>query len=274
MNLDIDKQTFDGIVYAAAGYSSSVFEAVEVEISYCENLLDLTLLSQGQSAVSTDSNLKRDCQTYVSCDAFLRRLRHFDLVLTDSGFGVVSSDHQAPASRERVNALEAQLKRRKEEAYCDILQALVQVNGWGNNPMVRHLFPTVVYHVREAEELTGKSDISADEWAALKRKFFDAGFKICGCTGQNFMEELIHCVMTNTPSDIQKTAIVFVKQTMATMVVNDENKPIQKEAVRRLLDWLEDNKDSFSSYTNSKEYAARHAETYQNKKDSPVFFFG
>ena len=274
MNLGIDKKLFDGIIYAAAGYSSSVFDAVQVEIHNCENQLDLTLFEEGKKAAGSDKCLMNDCRIYVCSDAFLRRLRHFDLVLTDSGFGVVSSDHQAPASRERVNALEAQLKRRKEEAYCDILQSLVQVSGWGNNPMVRHLFPTVVYHVREAEELTGKSDISADEWAALKRKFFDAEFKICGCTGQKFMEELIHCVMTNTSSDIQKTAIVLVKQTMATMVVNDDNKPVQKEAVRRLLDWLEDNKDSFSSYTNSKEYAARHAETYQNKKDSPVFFFG
>lgn len=216
----------------------------------------------------------RDCQIYVCCDAFLRRLRHFDLVLTDSGFGVVNSDHTAPASRERVNALETQLKRRREESYCDILQSLVKVNGWGNNPMARHLFQTVVYHIREAEQLTGKSDISADEWAALKRHFFDADFHISGCTGNAFMDELIRCVMNNNASDIQKTAISLVKQTMATMVVNDDKKPVQKEAIRRLLDWLEDNKDSFSSYTNSKEYAARHADTYQNKKDSPVFFFG
>ena len=274
MNLQIDKKLFDGIIYAAAGYSSSVFESVQVDIHYCENLLDLTLLEAGRQAVSVDKALMNDCHIYVCCDAFLRRLRHFDLVLTDSGFGVVSNDHVAPASRERVNALEAQLKRRKEESYCDILSNLTKVEGWGNDPKARHLFQTVVYHIREAEDLTGKNDITASEWAALKRSFFDADFKICGVTGSGFMEELIRCVMTNTASDIQQTAISLVKQTMATMVVNDGQNPVQKEALRRLIDWLEDNKESFTSYTESKEYAARHAETYQNRKDSPVFFFG
>lgn len=57
MNLSIDKKLFDGIIYAAAGYSSSVFDAVQVDIHYCENLLDLTLLEEGKKAVPTEGDL-------------------------------------------------------------------------------------------------------------------------------------------------------------------------------------------------------------------------
>ena len=274
MDLKIDKKTFDGIIYAAAGYNDNIFTAMVPEIRNSEAALDNILQQEGMAAVENDNILCVSCQEHVCTTAFLNRLRHFDLVLTDAGFGVVSDDHTAPASRERVNALEAQLKRKREESYCSILRQLIKVKGWGNNPAVRRYFPTLLWDIVEAEEMTGSKDLSAEEWGKLKSKLFEASFKIEGATGSEFTGELLRATITNSVTDIQADAVSRVKNTMVMIVNHPEDKKVQKEAVRRLLSWLETNKDSFSSYANSEEYSARHAEGYNNKKESPVYFFG
>ena len=48
------------------------------------------------------------CQI-AACDAFLRAIPHLDVILTPSGFGIVSNSNIAPASRERVERLMASL---------------------------------------------------------------------------------------------------------------------------------------------------------------------
>ncbi len=274
MNLKIDKETFDGIIYAAAGYSDNVYTAMLPEIHNSEAALDKILYEKGQQAVEGNEVLLVSCREHVCTTAFLNRLRHFDLVLTDAGFGVVSNDHTAPASRERVNALEAQLKRKREESYCNILRELVKVPEWGNNPLVRRFFPTLLWDIFEAEEVTGSRDLSAEAWGQLKSKLFDAAFKIEGVTGHDFMEELIVASITDSVTDVRSEAISRVKNTMVMIVNHPEDKRLAGEALRRLLEWLESTKESFPSYTNSKEYAARNAERYENKQESPVYFFG
>lgn len=274
MNLKIDKETFDGIIYAAAGYSDNIYTAMLPEIHNSEAALDKILYQKGQEAVEGNEILLASCREHVCTTAFLNRLRHFDLVLTDAGFGVVSNDHTAPASRERVNALEAQLKRKREESYCNILRELIKVLEWGSNPLVRRFFPTLLWDIFEAEEATGSRDLSAEAWGQLKSELFDAAFKIEGVTGHDFMEELIVASITNSVTDVRSEAISRVKNTMVMIVNHPEDKRLAGEAVRRLLEWLESTKESFPSYTNSKEYAARNAERYENKQESPVYFFG
>lgn len=274
MDLKIDKDIFDGIIYAAAGYSDNIYDAMVPEIRNSEAALDNILQDEGMAVVEDDDILLVACREHVCTTAFLNRLRHFDLILTDAGFGVVSDDHTAPASRERVNALEAQLKRKREESYCDILRQLVKVTDWGKNPKVRRFFPTLLWDIREAEDMTGSKDLSSEAWGQLKSKLFDAAFKIEGVTGIAFVDELIGATITDNTTDIQAEAVAKVKNTMVIMVNHPEEKHIQKEAVRRLLDWLDDNITEFPSYANSKEYAARHAEQFENKQDSPVYFFG
>ena len=274
MDLKIDKKTFDGIIYAAAGYSDNVYKAMVPEIHNSEAALDVILQEQGKAALENNDILLVGCQEHVCASAFLNRLRHFDLILTDAGFGVVSDDHTAPASRERVNALEAQLKRKREESYCNILRELIKVPGWGANAAVRRYFPTLLWDIVEAEDMTGNKDLSAEDWGKLKSRLFDASFKIEGATGHVFQEELIAATITDSVRDIQAEAIARVKNTMVMIVNHQEEKHIAKEAVRRLVEWLESVGENFPSYTNSKEYAARHAGTYKNKEESPVYFFG
>lgn len=274
MDLKIDKETFDGIIYAAAGYSDNVFMAMQPEIRNSEAALDKILMRKGIMALGNNEVLLISCREHVCTTAFLNRLRHFDLVLTDAGFGVVSNDHTAPASRERVNALEAQLKRKREESYCNILRQLTRVPDWGRYPMVRRFFPTLLWDIYEAEEMTGNKDLSAEDWGKLKSKLFDAAFKIEGFTGHKFTDELILATINNKVSPVQAEAIAKVKNTMVMIVNHPEEKPVIHEAIRRLLEWLESVSKFFHSYTSSKEYAARHAETYENKQESPVFFFG
>lgn len=274
MDLKIDKNTFDGIIYAAAGYSDNVYTAMLPEIRNSEAALDNILMRKGMAALEENESLLTACREHVCTTAFLNRLRHFDLILTDAGFGVVSNDNTAPASRERVNALEAQLKRKREESYCSILRQLVKVPGWGLYPTVRRYFPTLLWDIQEAEEMTGNKDLTAEDWGKLKSKLFDAAFKIEGFTGHAFLEDLIKASITGDFLPIKVEAMTRVKKTMVMIVNHPEEKTVIHEAIRRLLSWLDSFTFSFPSYRFSKEYAARHAETYENKQESPVYFFG
>lgn len=67
----------------------------------------------------------------VCLDAFLSVVRHLDLVLTPTGFGVVANNEVSPASSSRVEALIEQCRVAFISSQQTVLALLCNVPGWG-----------------------------------------------------------------------------------------------------------------------------------------------
>ena len=66
----------------------------------------------------------------ISYDALLRAVPRLDLFLTPNGFGVVSNQNVAPASKERVERLISNLERERDKFIHQLLLTLSQTYDW------------------------------------------------------------------------------------------------------------------------------------------------
>ena len=90
-----------------------------------EYVIGESLEAQLEERSNEDKRLLKLCQRVVSVDAFLRSIPEMDLVLTDSGFGVISNQDVAPASKERVANLTAGMKAKLDEALDRLVSYLI-----------------------------------------------------------------------------------------------------------------------------------------------------
>ena len=87
----------------------SLFDKLSADLQLAENwlsvhFLDTSLLTRiaEEEGAETAGNL---CRRIVVADALLRAVPSLDLVLTPNGFGIVSNQNIAPASKDRVDRL-------------------------------------------------------------------------------------------------------------------------------------------------------------------------
>lgn len=81
-----------------------------------EYIIGEELETQLERRDSEDAKLLKLCQRVIAVDAFLHSIPEMDLVLTDAGFGVISNQDVAPASKERIANLTAGLQAKLDEA--------------------------------------------------------------------------------------------------------------------------------------------------------------
>ena len=116
MNLEITKKDFDTAVPAAKEPKGKIFEALQGSIEEQKYFIEAELLGiPGVTVVDTGEDaaaerLRRFVKQLVCVSAFVGGMRGLDLVLTATGFGVVSTQDTAPASKMRVDALEGELR--------------------------------------------------------------------------------------------------------------------------------------------------------------------
>lgn len=114
MEITITKSDFEQALPAGAAANDSVYESVkpsiERQLSFSKDVLLGVAGMQRMEDLGEGSSLVNWFKQLVCLSAFLSMLRQLDLVLTPTGFGVVSNDNLAPASKQRVDALEGQLR--------------------------------------------------------------------------------------------------------------------------------------------------------------------
>ena len=120
-----DQSTFERYVPAFADAEPYVYDQVAPLINEALDLSD--------SMAPYNEQLSRRRQRHASLTAAARAVRHLDLVLTGSGFGVISTGDKAPASQARVDALHTQLLQEASDAWDTLVDAALQTR-WNAGP--------------------------------------------------------------------------------------------------------------------------------------------
>lgn len=103
----------------------SLFDKLQVELQLSEAWLVRTF----GVVESTPTACK-----VLATDAFLRAVPSLDLVLTPNGFGVVSNNTIAPASKDRVDRLLVSLETNRDFAIDQLLHELLPQPEWRTTP--------------------------------------------------------------------------------------------------------------------------------------------
>lgn len=266
MEMEITKEDFESIVTVAASAQTHVYEKVQPYIGMQTDMF----LSQVMGGLSTaDDEITAKAKAYVCLDAFLHVFRQLDLVLTPTGFGVVSNSTTAPASRERVNALEAQLLLERERTLGRLLVLLPKVSGWGDTAAARHLIRNLYYDIHMYETAAGKT-VDFTAWREAQSVILETDTAIRTRISDAQMEALLSAVRHDTVTAEQLGAIVLIQKITSLALAHS---PLVKERVRGLINYLEQDDTTFTEYLASEEYKTNHYERFQNRKDSPGYCF-
>lgn len=272
INLKISKEFFDGAIPAAKEPHGKVFNKLKGKIdARIEDIADDRLGDVGINAVNndTDGKLAKTLMSLASVDVLLHEMRGMDLVLTATGFGVVSTNDTAPASKMRVDALDGELRVKWLDLQDELLEQLFKLEGWYNQGL--QIIDTVFCEFKFLRQFAGKQSPLARDWEEAAPAILSTDRMLRERIGEEYMEELITQMCTGTLSAPNKGIVHQLRRIIGAAIQG--NQKTAYEYYRRLMNTLEGNLETFSTYANSEAYETNHTKPYENKQGDTAFHF-
>lgn len=270
--LRITKEDFEHHVPVAQSNNDGIFEAcasfIESEgIDFCENVLG----ELGMEAIETTNGLRSSAVGAICNRGFVLAIRQLDVVLTNTGFGVVSTQDLTPASQSRVQAVEDNIRLNILRTTCNSIKFLRRVVGWGDTEAAQLCIPHICWNYHEMLLRAGM-EAKYSLWISVQPAITEALRVITDNISMEMMSVLLDAermalsltVFNRTLKDTIMRAVAF------KMCGNEE---AFKAGVKDIVRLLEDNIDNFPEYRDSSTYEARHYKGYENRQDSKVYYF-
>lgn len=277
MEITITKSDFEQALPVGAAANDSVYESVKSAIGRQLAFSNDALLGVAGMAYleekGEDSPLLRWYKQLVCLSAFLSVLRQLDLVLTPTGFGVVSNDNLAPASKQRVDALEGELRTQYHKTLAMTLN-LLRSENWGATEQARHF----IDHLYDEYTFFFEThqNASATDWDGYQRTIEDADEILRTKMGDRQMDDILEAFRRGDPNRLEPyreviACIVRFTDTWAVKGAATLKQPVYRRLMRILES--EDNQEYFKLYRESASYKANHHDTFKNTKNSAGYVF-
>lgn len=268
--IDITQEVFEKCCYSATNCDNHVFEAVAPQIESVQEELFRTL---GLDVVKEPSPIEvRNITTAVCVKAYADTIPHLDLVLTGSGFGVVSTENITPASSERVNRLHKKLLDVYDDVFDTILSQLRNHREWYDSDIAKEFFSTFFWS-GEYFRRSAFPEIYRRDCAKYRPLVTMAEAKIRYIVGDELVDELLTAIRQNNISSHQ-TQVIHIIHGIISAEITDTHSADIRQLLQTLLRFLDITIDSFPTYKASSAYQARKGDRYENKKEDGVFFWG
>ena len=271
--MKITKSEFENIVSVATSSHVEVYEKVEPQFaSTLDDCKAGVLGDVGTSAIEGEGNdnLKKAVRKWVCLQAFLSVFRQLDLVLTPTGFGVVSTQQMAPASKQRVDALIGHLRDSVLTAHGQLLAELCKVSGWGATTQALENIDSLFFDFRMLQKMQGPA-ASHLEWQAAQRLIGEADEALRLKLSSQYMDALLDHVRCGTVSADDAPVIFQCRQIISLWISGDQE--AVKLKMRRLLNMLDADLEKYATYAQH-GYPVNHHENFQNTQDAPAYVFG
>ena len=262
----ISQPAFEQQVPAFRDSQPNTFEAVRPMM---EHYLSV---ARDQMAVPEDYPNQPLLEAYVYKNAAAESVPSLDLILTDSGFAVVSNQNLAPASRERVAALLNSLRRQASDARDLLLLDLCKTN-WVSSQQCTLVRSTLLWCPMLARRYgiaINENDPQGDFLLHLPT-IEQASEMATNIIGQPLMDFLI----AHQDEYSENPAYILVRESTRkymSAVVQQNRRAVEAQR-QYILKKIELLAEELPEYKESSTYRAAHAKGYENKPEDPTFFF-
>lgn len=274
MELEITKVDFEKAVPAAQEPTGSIFDVMEDAIKYeLANLESQVLGDIGAQAVEggADTVLVQTVKRLACVRAFMHEMRSLDLVLTPTGFGVVSTNDTAPASKQRVDALDGQLRRQERLLLGTLLDRLFRVSGWNQQPQRAWNVRTLFFNIQQLEQWAGINHPKPEDWDAAIPAILVADSFLRKHLGNAYMDELIEQLtshaLTVQNSHIALNCMEYIGARIA------QNSRLEEEVYMRMINRMEADLSQYTTYADGEGYRLNHFKPYENHAEDSAFHF-
>ena len=201
----------------------------------------------------------------LATDAFLRAVPSLDLVLTANGFGIVSNNTIAPASKDRVDRLISSLESNRDFAVEQLLHDLLQLPEWRSTAQGRYFLSTL-YQTPQSlprELHRGKA------W-----DYFQQTHAQIVLIEQELAEKFISLeVYARLRSDIGNPDFADLVQPLQAVELQLlTGKPLPYKQLIALTDYIRKS-ELFPEWQTSQTAELYKPHAFENKKDSPGYWF-
>lgn len=273
MKIQISKDDFEQSILAATSSHSEVFESVEKHFEESYQRLSRQILGEvGVEALETSGELREAVIKVVCLDAFLSVVRHLDLVLTPTGFGVVANNEVSPASSSRVEALIEQCRVALLLAQDTVMSHLIDVPGWGSTLQAQQSILTVVWSMEGYCYLTRQTSMTSRDWISKLAAMQEADATLRKLVSDEQMDDIMCLVRGVRDGNEFEGSVRLMLSRCLIMLANDMLSAYSNERAR-LLRYFDAHLDEFPLYANSSAYKANHFTEFKNEKSKPAFVF-
>ncbi len=280
MKITIDD--FNAVCPAARTPGDEIFQSIAVQISKWDDWaralstpevyerldsLDTETVAEDYDTLTA---LRRYLVGLVCSMAFWDAIPQLDLVLTATGFGVVSNSNVAPASAERVAALRTQIRR---QALVNLEAALEDLRSLGvpaKSKLCARFFRSLFWRSSHMRRL-GVIDPTLDDLQQHMPALLQAQQSLAGYISSEQMEALLRA-QASAETDAEVCVAIDKCRDYIAYHASDRLHLCETYALE-ILGYMERNLDKFPEYRDSQTYKANHFERYENKADDPCFFF-
>lgn len=277
MNLEITKKDFDQAVPAAKEPKGKIFEGLQGAIEVQKYFIETELLgSPGVTVVDTGEDaaaerLRRFVKQLVCVGAFVNGMRSLDLVLTATGFGVVSTQDTVPASKMRVDALDGELRRKERLLRSFVTAELFRVEGWNETEQCKSTVQTLFWSFSLLQSVAGISNPKPEDWDINVHAMLAADRYLRRHIGEEYMDELMRQLTSGSLTNENSLVAVVCQRFIGAWIVNDHM--LKAELYTRLINLMEADLSKYPAYANSNAYKLNHFTPYENHAEDSAFHF-
>ncbi|MCD8295983.1 MAG: hypothetical protein LUC88_00255 [Prevotella sp.] len=275
--IEITKDIFEKVLPVGMSSHEELFDSLSEEIKSTVSILYEKMLGdEGAALVESDTNsLLWHFEQYSVISAFLKLFRQLDLVLTPSGFGIVSNTNVSPASKQRVDALEGQLRTRQLYSRAMILDRL-RSESWGTTHQAITNIPRLCCEYWFFYVMNFNTEATYQDWNTALADIKNADEALRKRISDEMMDEMLEVYRTGN-REVDKKIYLAINEIwdFTQLWLGAGNKAAFGIPYRKLMRILdnEDNAETFATYLNSDAYKANHVEIFQNTKDSTGYLF-
>lgn len=277
MQLEITKTDFERAVPAAREPKGKIFDVMQdaitnkVEVIGC-HILGEPGIAAVESSESTMGEILRPLVKQLACVmAFLEEMRGLDLVLTATGFGVVSTNDTVPASKMRVDALDGDLRRKERILRSDLVTHLFKVEGWTDTEQRHVNVSTLFYRFTMLEQYAGISRPKPEDWDANVPAMLAADSHLRKHIGNAYMDELLDQLTSRSLTAANSPVAMLCQQYIGAWIA--QNHQLKQELYMRLQNRLEADLTLYPTYADSEAYRLNHFTPYENHAEDTAFHF-
>ena len=277
MKLEITKTDFERAVPAAREPKGRIFDVLQDAVRQKLDAVGSSLLGDPGIAAVEDSGsvmgaTLRPLVIQTACVmAFIEQMRGLDLVLTATGFGVVSTQDTAPASKMRVDALEAELRRKGCLLTSDIVTHLFRVEGWCDTEQRLMSVPTLFYRFLMLEQYAAIPNPQPDDWARNVPAMLAADGCLRKHIGNGYMDELLRQMTSAAISSDNRPVVMLCQRFIGAWIA--QNRQLKEEIHMQIINRLEADLSLYPAYADSEAYRLNHFTPYENHADDSAFHF-
>ena len=267
----ITREIFESVCPSAVMPDEALFNRIQDYITAAEDVVARIMGNQWQD-YEDNAALALPAHRVICLHAYLEALPHLDIVLTETGLGVVSNQNVAPASSDRVNRLRKQIQDSRDDAVDDLIDALRGVEAWRPSAPATHLFSSLVWNARLQLPIMGIIEAHRTKLTELRPKITAAEELLMHHISGILHIELCNMQLANSASAEQNTVINKSLLFIGACLAGDM--AMARFHMAKLVEYLEQHLTDFPTYEASTAHQANTFTPYENKKDDTTYFFG